>query len=244
MLSTTRKAFLLLCCCLLFFLTGCVRYDLGLNFQGQHRGAIVQHIKLGKQLNTFSESEANQLVTSLKARAKKLDGDLKQISPEEIVVTIPFYNGKELTTKFNRFFNSSYGVTKKDALDLLQINSQMSLIQRNWLLLQQNKLNLTVDLRSLGIVSEEGNLIVTPGSLLDLEFGLNTPWGAQTKISDNPLTPPYREEGDQLIWHLKSGQINEIEASFWLPSPLGIGALVIAILMYAGFYFKHQRLPA
>lgn len=245
MFSKTAKPFLLICfSCLLLLLTGCVRYDLGLNFEGQHRGQIVQHIKLGKQITTLSETEANQLVTSLKTRAQKLEGDLKQISPEEIIVTIPFYNGKELTSKFNRFFNSNYGVgTKKDALDLLQINSAMSLKQSNWILAQYNQLHLTVDLRSLGIVSEQGNLIVTPGSLIDIQFALNTPWGAKTVINDDPLTPSYRQEGNQLIWQLKSGQINEIQSSFWMLSPLGIGAVAIALLMLGGFYLKYRHLP-
>lgn len=41
-------------------LSGCVKYDVGINFQGQHHGAIVQQIKLGEQLTSFSNSQAQE----------------------------------------------------------------------------------------------------------------------------------------------------------------------------------------
>ena len=244
-ISPRKKRFfflLPLAFCLLTFLTGCVRYDLGIDVEGEHRGAIVGHIKLGKQLASFSQLEVNQLLSSIEGRAKQLQGKAKRTSPQEIEVTIPFYNGKELAAKFNQFFNPHQG-TPVDAIDVLQLNSQMSLHQSNLLLLQRNRLSLSVDLRPLGVLSEQGNVIVSPGSLIDLEFSLKAPWGARSLAIENALTPEIRENGDRLVWQLQLGQLNNIEAVFWLPSPLGIGAIVIILLVLAGFYLKYKRFP-
>ncbi|MGH8002383.1 MAG: DUF3153 domain-containing protein [Brasilonema sp.] len=233
--------------CLLIFLTGCVRYDVGINFDDQHQGEIVQHIKLGQQLTALSQAEANNWLESVERRARQLQGKSQHISPQEIVVTIPFNNGQELATKFNQFFNpnpqKSPQSIKRDNLDLVQLNSELSLQQSNLLLLERNQLSLNVDLRALGVLSNQGNIIVSPGSLIDLDFILNTPWGAKNIINEVSLTPEIRNGGHQLVWHLQPGQINTIEAIFWLPSFLGLGTLIIVLLMLAGFYLKYKRFP-
>jgi len=36
------------------------------------------------------------------------------------------------------------------------------------------------------------------------------------------------------------GQINQIEADFWVPSPIGIGAAVIALLVTAGYTLRYR----
>lgn len=248
--GTRKKYFfslLPLAFCLLIFLTGCVSYDVVIDFESQHRGSIVQHIKLGQQLTNFSQAEGNEWLSSIERRAAKLQGNTKRVSPQEIVVTIPFSNGKELVSRFNKFFNPSpekaAQVAKVEDLDLLQLNSEMFLHQSNFLLLERNRLSLSVDLRALGVLSKGGNLIVSPGSLIDLEFGLNTPWRVRSIVSENSLTPEVPANGHQLAWQLKPGQINYIEAVFWLPSPLGLGTIVIVLLMLAGFWVKYKRFP-
>ena len=95
------KKFFPLLCCLLFLLTGCVHYDVGINFDNQHHGVIVQHIKLGEQLTTLSEKDAQKWLNSIAKRTQKLQGKVKSVSPQEIIVTVPFNNGQELVTKFN-----------------------------------------------------------------------------------------------------------------------------------------------
>ena len=111
--------------------------------------------------------------------------------------------------------------------------------QSNWLFLEQNRLNLEVDLRALGVLSNQGNIIISPGSLVDLEFVLNAPWGLKNIMSDAPVS----QGVNQLIWSLKPGQINTIEASFWVPSYLGLGTVGIILFMLAGFYLKYRRFP-
>ena len=233
--------------CLLTFLTGCVHYDVGVNFASSNSGTIVQHIKLGEQFTSFSQEEAQKWLDSIEQRAKKLQGKSKRISPEEITVTIPFNNGKELVLKFNKFFNtisqSESQSSQADNLDLLKLDSEISINQSNLLFLERNKLNLTVDLRALGVLSNEGTLIVSPGSLIDLQFGLNSPWGAKSIITEDSLIPEISNKTYQLVWQLQPGEINYIEAIFWLPNTLGIGTIFIVLLMVAGFYLKYRRLP-
>ena len=228
---------------LLTFLSGCVHYDVSLNFSQQHRGQIVQHIRLAKQLTNLSQTEANKWVQSLEKRAEKLQGKAKQISPQEIIVTIPFGNGQELTKKFNQFFNPTNSKIvqslQEDNPDLLNLKAKMSLKQSNWLFLEKNRVNLEVDLRALGVLSNQGNIIISPGSLVDLEFVLNAPLGLKNIMSDGSVN----QGVNQLIWSLKPGQINEIEASFWVPSYLGIGTVAIILLMLAGFYVKYGHFP-
>jgi hypothetical protein len=248
--KTNKNPLLLLLpfvCCLLMFLTGCVRYEVGVNFENQHRGEIVQHIKLEQQLTTLSGSEGTKWLSSLEQRAAQLQGKTKHISPQEIVVSIPFGNGQELVEKFNQFFQSEAqspsGAIAPENLDLVQLNSQMSVKQSNWLIVERNQLSLNVDLRALGVLSKQGNIIVSPGSLIDLEFVLNTPWGARSLGDGTTLTPEIGQASDQLVWHLQPGQINIIEVVFWAPNFLGLGTIAIALLMLAGFYFKYRRLP-
>jgi hypothetical protein len=82
-----------------------VEYDVGVTFNSPHRGEIVQHIKLGERLTSFSGDSAQEWLTSIERRVRQLQGKTKRVSNEEITVTIPFNNGAELEAKFNEFFN-------------------------------------------------------------------------------------------------------------------------------------------
>jgi len=229
-------------------LSGCVKYDVGINFEGQHHGQLVQHIKLGEQLTNFSNSQAQEWLRSLELRAKKLDGRTKRLSDQDIIVTIPFSNGTELESKFNQFFNpvvkKGSSSQKVETVDLPNLNSKFHLDQGNFIFWQRNHLSYNVDLRSLGVVSTNGNVIVSPSTLLDLQFSLETPWGARSlEKAPDAITPEVYDNGHQLMWTLKPGQLNHLEAVFWLPSPLGMGTLVIVLLVLGGFYLKYKSLP-
>ncbi|ELR96954.1 DUF3153 domain-containing protein [Gloeocapsa sp. PCC 73106] len=237
-----QKAGLVLAFVLLFFLNGCVDYDIGINFDSQHRGTIVQKIGLTQQLTSLSQSDADQLLESINTKVKQLKGKTKKISSREIVVTIPFSNGRELVNKFNLFFTPQLEDSGLDAVDLLQLNPDIYLTENNFLLLQRERLKLIVDLTSLGVFSQEGNLIVTSGSLVNLDLSLKTPFAAKNISNDTNLEPEIGEQR-QLIWRLKPGQVNEIEVIFWLPSTLGIGTVIIVLMSLIGFFVKYKRLP-
>ncbi|MDB9314424.1 DUF3153 domain-containing protein [Spirulina sp. CS-785/01] len=236
--------FLLFCA---LFLGGCVRYDLGVQFNGQYRGTIAQHIQLGEQITSFTEKELNQWLKTIEQRARKLDGKTKHLSNQEIVVTIPFSNGEEFVEKFNQFFNPTQQTPNQIATseDIVQLNSQLGLYQSNLLLLERDKLNLDVDLRGLGMLSNEGSLVLNnASSLLNLEFTLTTPWGARIiQRSDTGIIPPITRQGNQVTWQLQPGEINHIEAVFWIPSWLGVGTIGIILLVLGGFYLKYKQFP-
>jgi hypothetical protein len=229
-------------------LSGCVNYEVGVNFEGEHKGKIVQHIQLGEQLTNFSNSQAQEWVKSIERRAQQLEGKTKRLSNQDIIVTIPFNSGAELESKFNQFFNPvvNKGSSSKtvETVDLPKFDSKFHLHQGNFLFWQRNQLSYDLDLRSLGVLSANGNIIISPGSLLDLQFSLESPWGARSiEKADNAITPEVYDNGHQLVWTLKPGQLNHLEAVFWLPSPLGIGTFVILLLILGGFYWKYKSFP-
>lgn len=238
--SAWLKKLLPLFLALTCLLGGCVSYDVAINFPEQHYGQIVQHIALGEQLTTLSQAEAERWLKSLEQRTKALGGKTVRADDQTLVLTIPFGSGQELTDKFNQFFNPAPPPGRRspdgDQLDLLNLKAELTLEQQNWILLDRNHLRLTVDLRALGVLSNQGNIILSPGSLIDLRFGLHAPLALQTVAL----------AGDDLgngSWQLKPGQINVIEASFLVPSYLAIGTGLTIALCLGGFYLKYRRWP-
>ena len=229
-------------------LSGCVQYDVGVNFDNPNHGEIKQHIKLGERLTSFSGDSAQEWLNSIERRARQLQGKTKRISNQEITVTIPFNNGAELQEKFNEFFNPAGKKNSESgtsiAAELPNIDSRLSLTQNNLLLLLRNRLSYDLDLRSLSLISTNGNLLVSAGDILELEFSLNTPWGARSVETDsNAIHPESYQKGRMLVWKLKPSQLNHLEVVFWLPSPIGIGAIVIILFVAAGIYVRYNFMP-
>ncbi|MBG1267681.1 DUF3153 domain-containing protein [Nostoc sp. WHI] len=228
-------------------LTGCVKYDLGINFDNSNSGEVVQHIKLGERLTSFSGDYVYEWLNSIERRARKLEGKAQRVSQEEIIVTIPFNSGRELQEKFNEFFNShanepSESVQSQSDSELPKIESNVLLEQNYFLLLVRNRLIYDLDLRSLSLIASKGNVLANAGSILDLEFSLKTPWGAKNiQQTETAITP--EKNGNQLVWKLQPGQLNHIETVFWLPSPLGIGALLIILFVWGGLYLRYNFMP-
>lgn len=215
-------------------LSGCIRYDLGINYQGQHRGEIVQQLHLDDSLTRFGYAATQAWLEPIEHRAKTLGGRLQHQADETITITIPFNNGAELETKFNQFFQPNAQAEPTQAvIDLPEITAHLRLHESNFLLLLRNQLEYEVDLRSLGVLSADGSPIVDSGSFLNAQFHLTTPWGAHrldailSPASENPL-----------LWQLKPGEINRLNAVFWVPSSLGIGTVVIMLLVAIGIYLR------
>ncbi|WP_442944789.1 DUF3153 domain-containing protein [Nostoc sp.] len=228
-------------------LTGCVKYDVGLNFDNSNSGELVQHIKLGERLTSFSGDSVYEWLNSIERRARQLEGKTQRVSQEEIIVTIPFSSGRELQEKFNEFFNPranqpSESVQSESDSELPKIESNVLLEENNFLLLVQNRLIYDLDLRSLSLIASKGNVLANAGSILDLEFSLKTPWGAKNiQLTETAIEP--EKNGNQLVWKLQPGELNHIEAVFWLPSPLGIGGLLIILFVSGGLYLRYNFMP-
>lgn len=238
----TRFLWIILLASLL--LSGCVQYDIGVNFGSPNQGTIVQQIKLGERFISFSGDSAQEWLDSIEHRARQLQGQIKR-SNQEITVEIPFNNGAEMAAKFNKFFNpdgQQNRAVKSTADEIPSLDSQLSLTQNNLLLLLRNRLSYDLDLRS-SLFSATSNVQVNSREILDLKFSLLTPWGARSIENESSLHPESASQGRQLTWTLKPGQLNHLEAVFWLPSPLAIGTVVIILLVVAGFYLRYNFMP-
>lgn len=229
-------------------LSGCVKYEMGINFDSQTHGAIIQHIKLAQKLKTFSGEIVDEWLDSVEERVRELEGRTKRLSNSEIEAIIPVNNARDLQEKFNKFFQPTNSEAVVNSLtstetNLPQLNSNLNVNQNNFLLALRNRLSLEFDLRSLSFISASNPRdagISEP--VLDLEFSLTTPWGFRSlEANGNAIT--YLQGGKQVIWSLKAGEINSLNAIFWVPSPIGIGAVLIILFVVFGTFLKYQILP-
>lgn len=238
---------ILLFLCLMITLTGCVRYDVDVYFPHVNSGMMIQHIKLGEQLTSFSKGEGDILLKNIEIQAKKLQGKTKRISKEELVVTIPFDNGKDLVTKFNQFFvapdteKTRKKLAENDYNTLLDLNAKMSIEQKNLLLLERNILNFNADLTPLGVIANDGTIIISSGDLIDLQIQFSFPFGAKLITNDYPKWEKLANNNYKIS--LEAGQINEIKAIFWLPNYVGLGTVLIGVFILLGYYLKYKKLP-
>lgn len=222
--------------------SGCVRSDLAIEFRGQSGGQIVEHIRLADQVTAISGTTAKGWFEQIEQRAKQLRGKTKRLSNQEIEVVIPFGNGADLEAKLNQFLNppppAATGKTANPpTLPLIQ--SQLDVRQQNFLLVMRNRLRYELDLRSLGVQSPNGEVLLSPNSLFELTFKLQTPWGAR-RLDAFPAN--VTQAGNTLTWTPQPGELNHLETAFWYPSALGIGAVLISLLALGGFYLKYRVL--
>jgi hypothetical protein len=234
---------LMICWCsifLAFALSGCVKYETGINFYSLNDGEIVERIQLGDRLNSFSQTAVRSWLESIERRTQLAQGRIERFSTgeatptsdREIQVIIPFHNARDLTTKINRYFNPESTTTDPKS----QLNSHLHIHQNNFLFVVRNHLTYDIDLRSLAVAASDRNLT----NSIDLDFSLSSPWGI--KSSDLGMSQTGNNDR-QLSWQLQPGQLNHIEAIFWLPNPLGIGAVIIVLLSLGGYYLKYRQLP-
>ena len=215
-------------------LSGCVNYDLGVNFNHTNNGELVQHIQLSKQLSGFSGDYIFEWLKTLERRTKNLQGSVKHISEQEMIMKIPFTNGRELQEKFNVFFPYQENDNAQESAD---ISANLISSENNFLLLSKHHLVYDLDLRSLAILAGKKDNVTTNNSLLNMDFSLQTPWGVKNiQTNENSITP--EKQGNQFVWRFQPGKLNHIEVVFWLPNMLGIGTLIIIIFVGIGFYLK------
>ena len=227
-------------------LTGCVDYDVGVNFVTPYRGEIVQQIKVDEKLTILAASETRKWLNSIEKRSRQLKGKVKKLNSQELLLTIPFGNGKELAQKFNQLFQTSIvpdTTLPDEQAELIQLNSQVDLAQSNLIFVERNRIDLTIDLRALAVLTQQDKITIEPDSLANLKFQLNTPWIASSLSGSEYLQPISKIPNKSLVWQLHPGEINHIRAVFWLPSPIGIGTVIIIFLMLLGFLVKYRRFP-
>jgi len=243
-----------------FLLSGCVRDDISIRFSDANHGKFVQQIRIAQPATGLESVMAIAWLERLERQAEHLGGWVQHPSSQESVLTLPFFNAKDLETKFNRLFeaefetelqpSSSFKSARREPLPT--IASHLKMRSGNWILSQRMVLDYELDLRSLKqiLVRGEGSgtssgtssgaavVAIDPRQVLSLEFRLNTPWGARALETDRTLARQGR--GKQLIWKLEPGEINHIAAIFWVPSPIGMGAALITLLVLIGLLIKAQ----
>jgi hypothetical protein len=242
--SLINRQLTILFCTIAIALSGCVKYDTGVNFASLNYGEIVQHIQMSEQLNSFSHQAVTAWLASIERRAVGVQGRLQRLTDCEFQVTIPFNNTQELVTKIDRYFNPALVKPQANLSSPIpstsKLNSQMQIEQSNLLLAVRNHLIYDLDLRTLSIATDP-KIAVAANNPIDLEFSLQSPWSIKN-VSTSNVAKIAAKSDRHIIWQLQPGALNHIEAIFWLPNPLGIGALVIIIFSIAGYYFKYRQL--
>jgi Protein of unknown function (DUF3153) len=212
--ALARKSILILSLMLAITLSGCVKYQTTIDFHSFNSGDFIQHITLDRQFYQINQSAIDIWLASIEQRAAQINGRVTKISPQELTVTVPFRRVPELVSKFNQFFAS----------DQQGLKSQLSIGESNFLLASRYQLTYDIDLSSLTVNSLE------QGKTLDLQFAIQAP--------SRPNSPATTQK-----WQLQLGQANHLTTVFWLPNPIGIGGLIIAILVGIGYLGKSISTP-
>ena len=221
-----------------FLLSGCVRSDIGIRFKDANHGKIVQHIHIAEGKTGLENTIASVWLDSVAQQTEKLGGSVRRIADQDATLTLPFFNAKDLEAKFNQLLQTEWH--SSGAQKLPTIVSRLKLRSGNWILWQRIVLDYELNLRSLSPLTQE-NLSLDPSQLLQLEFSLNTPGNAKSLNSENP--PILHSEGKKLTWKLRPGAQHHLQAVFWVPSPLGIGAAVIGLLVIVGAIVRTHPVP-
>jgi hypothetical protein len=239
-LNPINRQLSILFCLVAIALSGCVKYDTGINFRGFNDGEIVQHLQLDDRLNSFNPQAVTAWIDSIEVRTRQAQGRLTRLSDREFEIAIPFASTQELVTKTNRFFNPMPSANNGTAS---KFSAHLQIEQSNWLAIVKNHLIFDVDLRGIAPPNTDAKVAIAANSFVDLKFVIQSPWGVQT--NDLSTSPNFVKttQGNQTTWQLQPGQIERIDTVFWLPNPLGIGAIVIMLISMFGYYLKYRQLP-
>ncbi len=248
-LTSVRRSATVICLLLCTLLSGCVDYDLGIRFDSQTHGTLTQTVHLSDRLLTLSDTSAQQIFQQFTAQAQALSGQAHQIDAETLAVTLPFYSGAQLVERFNAFYSrddspTNFSTRLLDLPGTPTVSAHLDLQQRNYVFALRNHLTYDLQIDSAETLSANSRWRVgkaTPResrSWLNLDFHLTTPWGL---TPTDP--PPGSVQSHTATWHLEPNQPQHIEATFWIPSPIGIGGGAIALLCLVGYVVRYKLLP-
>jgi Protein of unknown function (DUF3153) len=199
-------------------LGGCVRYQTTVDFHSFNSGDLIQHITIDPQFYQINQQAIDTWLGAIEQRAAQVNGRVTKPSLQELTVIVPFHRASELVAKFNQFFASSQQA----------LASKLSIVESNFLLASRYQLTYDIDLSSLSptIAGLEPSSSQAP----DFQFALQAPG-----FPHNPATAGH--------WQLQLGQANHLVTTFWIPNPLGIGGLFIAIWVGVGYWLKSVITP-
>ena len=200
-------------------LTGCVDYQLGIQFGSQTHGVLVQTLHLDDQFVALNNNVRQQWLEIFIEEAKVFSGKVTSLEDGALQIRIDFYNGADLVQKFNQLFAEDGLMTQVPGAPPLL--AHLDLTQQNWGVALLNHLHADIDLGALKADSAIGD-----GGALDR-------WRTLT------LSFQLGSLGQTNQWPLKPGQVNTIDTTFWVPSPIGIGAVAIALVCAVGYGVRY-----
>ncbi|MGD1859250.1 MAG: DUF3153 domain-containing protein [Leptolyngbyaceae cyanobacterium] len=209
-------------------LTGCLQYDLDIQFDSQTHGQFVQqiHWRGGEVANNPAWSE---WVDVLRKRASSVDGSTHFLDDQTLEVVVPFNNGAELEAKFNQFFNGAKSAAPLTLPGGEPVVAHLSLRQGNWFGVISNHADLRFDLTAVPDLAETGVPLLQSQQLLTGRVTVTAPW----------VRSPTGDLSTTRTWNLVPGELNGLAADFWVPSPIGMGAAAIALLVLIGYALKY-----
>jgi len=210
----------------LLLLTGCLQYDLDIQFDSQTHGQLVQQLHWR---GGTANPDLQQWLEVLRDRTQLIGGQTQLLNNDTFQITVPFNNGKELETKFNQFFSPTDAELPLTLPGGDPIRAKLSLRQGNWLLAIYNHLTLRLDLTAVPDLTDTGLHLLQGKQLLEGTVTIAAPW---VRSPSHDLTPCQ-------TWPLIPGELNTLEADFWVPGPIGIGAAVIGIVVASGYLIKY-----
>ena len=209
-------------------LTGCLQYDLDIQFDSQTHGQLVQQLQWrGGAIAT--NAELQQWLELLSKRTHLVGGKTQFLTNNTFEVTVPFNNGRDLEAKFNQLFNSTNTESPFTLPSGDPIRAELSLRQGNWIVAIYNHLNLRLDLTTVPDLAETGLPLLQGQQLVEGRVKVAAPW----------VHLPSGDWVSRTSWALIPGEMNVIEADFWVPSPIGIGALAIGLFVAVGYGLKY-----
>lgn len=216
--------------------SGCFQYDLGIQFDHQTHGRILQRLELNERAAALAEPAVQSWLDQLEKQVYRLGGQVKRTQPESVDLVVPFNNGADLVERFNQLFQP-FAAQSETSVALPRIESHLSLEQQNRVFAIRNHLIYDLDLHELP-QQPQGlpGVLGQAADWLTLRFILQVPWGIRA-IAPDSLNP--QGVGLAQTWLLKSGQMNHIDVVFWVPSWIGLGGIAIAILVLVGYFLKY-----
>ena len=210
-------------------LTGCLQYDLDIQFDSQTHGQLIQALHW-RGAEVLTNPDWTERLEELRDRTAAVDGTIRFVDEQTLTITIPFNNGGELEQKFNDFFNAATSST--GLLDLPSgetITAHLALRQNNWFGVIFNHVDIQFDLTAVPDLAATRLPLLQTQQLLVGNVRLTAPW---VRLPTGELTASGQ-------WSLVPGTLNTIAADFWVPSYIGIGAAAIALIVLIGYGLKY-----
>ncbi|MGF1535119.1 MAG: DUF3153 domain-containing protein [Elainellaceae cyanobacterium] len=231
---------------------GCLDTDVAIRFTDANHGQIEERIVLSDRLSQLDSDAMERWKSQIKQQVQQMGGTARE-SDGDLRLKVPFFNNRDLTDKFNRLVSGfevgPQGLLSEPGQSIARFTATRDC---NVLVAQRNRLSLDVDLRSLQQVSQAGMQLRQINGLLDGTLRLSAPSpvveanepsllsclfdGAANQLTLNQSNN--RSDSRALEWHIDPERANHLDVAFWVPNPLGVGAVLIAVLVGVGLILQ------